>query len=35
MEINNLHLEKQLEKILKPSIVWYTKKKSFSLTIFI
>lgn len=29
MEINNLHLEKQLEKILKPSIVWYTKIKKF------
>lgn len=29
MEINNLHLENQLEKILKPNIVWYTKTKQF------
>jgi hypothetical protein len=29
MEINNLHIEKQFEKILKPNIVWFVKNKQF------
>ena len=29
MEINNLHIENQLEKLLKPDIVWFTKNKQF------
>lgn len=29
MEINNLHIENQLEKLLKPEIIWFTKNKQF------